>query len=164
MKRGPKPTSAALKLLRGNPGKRPIVDDDTPQPGALDDAIPAELTDVIARAEWRRAIVPAIAIGQVTSADRTLAIAHCELFAAWRSQTAAAAGADHCIITGKHGYLVPNPVRVMASRTLAQLTKIDGELGFTPTSRSRVTTKGPGTVRAAGDKERAKFFKTSGRG
>jgi P27 family predicted phage terminase small subunit len=164
MKRGPKPTSAALKLLRGNPGKRPIVDDDAPQPDALADAIPDELTDDVARAEWTRAIVPAIAIGQVTSADRTLALAHCELFAIWRSQSAEAAGAGHVVKTGKHGYRVPSPVRVMASRTLAQLTKIDGELGFTPTSRSRVAVKSPGGVRAAVDQERAKFFKTSGRG
>ena len=116
------------------------MDDASPQPDALDDAIPAELTDPAARAEWRRAIVPAIRIGQITAADPNAAAGTLRTVRGVAvASGGGASGADHCIITGKHGYLVPHPVRVLASRTLAELTKIDGELGFTPTSRSRVT-------------------------
>jgi len=157
----PRPTPTALKILRGNPGKRPLNRRE-PTPDALDVAIPNELTDPVARAEWTRAIVPAIKIGIVTIADRTLAIAHCELWATWRSQLADAAAGTHVVRLGK-GYRQPNPVRGMANKTLQLLMRVDDQLGFSPTSRSRVVVNGPGSTRAAVDTARAKFFDT-GRG
>lgn len=157
---GRKPVPTALKLLRGNPGKRRINRDE-PQPDALEVACPEVLEDPVARAEWTRAIVPAIRIGQITSADYVLATAHCELFATWRAQTAAAAAGPLTVEVGKHKYKVPNPARVMAHKTLVLLASIDEKLGFSPTSRSKVQTKGPGTIRTAVDKARAKFFQAS---
>jgi P27 family predicted phage terminase small subunit len=158
--RGRKKTPTALKLLRGNPGKR-ALNVDEPQPDALEETCPAVLLDETARAEWTRAIVPAIRIGQVTAADRTLAIAHCELWATWQSQLAEAIKHPHVIAAGKHKYPMPNPARVMANKTLVLLANVDEKLGFSPTSRSKVQVKGPGTIRTTIDKARAKFFEAS---
>src|SRR5215831_21031603 len=144
MPRGPKPTPTVLKLLRGKPGHHPINLDE-PMPGALEQDVPRELEpDAEAAAEWTRAIVPAIAIGQITAADRTLAIAHCVLWSTWRSQIAAAAAGTMTIKAGRTGYEIPNPARVMANKTLTLLAGIDEKLGFTPTSRGRIQVKGPG--------------------
>lgn len=137
--RGRKPTPTALKLIRGNPGKRPLNRDE-PQPGPLRRSCPRELADTEARAEWRRTIAPAIDRGQVTAADRVMAIAHCELWATWRSQLADAARHAHIIAAGPSNYPMPNPARMMANKTFALLKSVDAELGFTPASRSRVTT------------------------
>lgn len=140
--RGRKPTPTVIRLVNGNPGRRPINADE-PQPGALDSVCPPEIADdPLAVAEWQRGIVPAIEIKQITAADRTLAIAHCVLWSTWQSQLADAAKHAHVIAAGPNNYPMPNPARVMANKTMMMLAKIDSELGFTPTSRSRVTTAG----------------------
>ena len=135
---GRKPTPSVLKMLRNNPGRRPLNPQE-PEPDALSPDCPVELLDEAARAEWRRGIVPAIRGGLITAADRTLAIAHCDLWATWRSQVTEAAQHAHVIAAGPNKYPMPNPARVMANKTLQLLAKIDSDLVFSPTSRSRVT-------------------------
>ena len=135
--RGRKPKPTVLKLIDGNPGKRPINEKE-PKPEPLANTVPQELSSVDAVEEWNRTIVPAIARGQITSADRVFAIAHCELWATWRSQLADALKHAHVVAAGKHGHPIPNPARGMANKTFMLLAKVDAELGLTPTSRSRV--------------------------
>ena len=108
--RGRKPTPTTLKLLAGNPGRRPLNDAE-PQPDPLDAGCPVEFADPVAQAEWPRAIVPAIRIGHVTAADRTLAIAHCILWASWQSQLAEAIKDPHVVAVGRHKYPRPNPAQ-----------------------------------------------------
>ena len=146
-----------LKILRGNPHEH-TLNRDEPAPDALSPACPDVLEDPVARAEWTRAMVPAIRIGQVTVADLTLAIAHCELWATWRSQLAEAVKRPHLIPIGKHKYPMPNPARLMANKTLTLLAGVDEKLGFSPTSRSKVSVKG---AAARLDKPRARFFEAS---
>jgi P27 family predicted phage terminase small subunit len=130
-----------MRMITGNPGGRPY---NTAEPihVPLDVACPMELDDPVAQAEWHRGIVPAIELGQITTADRTLAIAHCELWATWRSQLAAASKHAHVIAAGVNKYPMPNPARVMANKTLTLLAKVDAELGLSPTSRTRVQVNG----------------------
>lgn len=143
--RGRKPTPTHIRLMHNNPGKRPMNDDE-PQPEALAEDCPDELSDVVAREEWERTIAPAIRTGQITEADRSFAIAHCELWATWRSQLEDAVKHPHVVAVGKNKYPAPNPARLMANKTLLLLVKVDAELGLSPSSRSRVkTTKKPGT-------------------
>jgi P27 family predicted phage terminase small subunit len=137
--RGRKPIPTVLKLLRGNPGKR-AINRREPRPGPLTAEVPAELTDEVARAEWTRTIVPAIATGQITAADRGVAILHCRLWADWWGMLAEAATiGNHIIHTSLKKYPIPNPARGMANTTLGYLLKVDMELGLSPVSRSRVT-------------------------
>jgi P27 family predicted phage terminase small subunit len=144
--RGRKPVPTVLKLLRGNPGKR-ALNRLEPKPARLDPECPAELTDADARGEWVRSIEPAIVLNQITGADRVLAIAHCELWATWRSQLSDASRHAHVVAAGKHQHPIPNPARRMANQTLQLLVKVDSELGLTPASRSRITVGGPGDDR-----------------
>ena len=156
---GRKPTPSVLKMLRGNPGRRPLNALE-PEPDALSPACPPELTDDVARAEWTRAIVPAIRSGQITAADRMFAIAHCDLWATWRSQLAAAAQHAHVIAAGPNRYPMPNPARVMSHKTLLLLAKVDSELGFSPTARARVTVA-PRTQQSAVDQFRREKGQTA---
>jgi P27 family predicted phage terminase small subunit len=134
--RGRKPTATVLKVLRGNPGKRRINQDE-PQPADLSLECPDELTEPDARTEWTRVIVPAIQRGQITADDRIFAVAHCELWATWRSQLITAAKHAH-VVAGKDGRPVRNPARLMANDTLKMLVRVDEVLGLSPTSRARV--------------------------
>lgn len=156
--RGRKPVPTTLRILRGNPHDH-ALNRDEPQPESLDEACPEELTDPVAQAEWERGIVPNIATGQITAADRPLAIAHCTLWAAWRSQLREASPHPNIIAAGKNKYPMPNPALTLAGKTLQSLIKVDAELGLTPTSRSRVKVKNkaPRSV----DTARSKFFGTS---
>jgi P27 family predicted phage terminase small subunit len=144
--RGRKPVPTALKLLRGNPGKRG-VNRLEPKPARLKPDCPPELVDKDARGEWIRSIQPAIVLNQITVADRVLAIAHCELWATWRSQLSEAGRKAHVIAAGKNKHPTQNPARRMANQTLQLLVKVDSELGLTPASRSRITVGGPGDDR-----------------
>lgn len=139
--KGAKPRSTVMRMITGNPSGRPFNKDE-PMPLPLDLTCPTELDDPVAQVEWARGIVPAIELGQITAADRTLAIAHCELWATWRSQLAAASLQPHVIAAGVNKYPMPNPARVMANKTLVLLAKVDAELGLSPTSRTRVQVKG----------------------
>ena len=152
--RGRKPVPTALRVLRGNPSKRPINRQE-PRPEPLDTACPPELTDPEAIAEWHRTIAPAVGTGHVTSADRVFAIAHCELWATWRSQLADALRHPHVVAVGQHQHPMPNPARVMSNKTLLILAKVDAELGLTPVSRTRVKTGG----QASTDDERTALAK-----
>lgn len=153
--RGRKPTPTPLRILRENPSKRPFNLEE-PIPSALSTDCPVELADPIARAEWDRSVVAAIERGQITEADRVLAVAHCELWATWRSQLAEAALHTHVVAVGKQKYPAPNPARGMANKTLMLLAKVDAELGFSPTSRSRVQMRGP-KLKGRLDQQRARF-------
>jgi P27 family predicted phage terminase small subunit len=124
--------------MRGNPGRRPLNAEE-PQPDALPVAVPAELVgNVEAVAEWNRVIVPAIEIGLITASDRAVAIAHCDLWSVWRSQLAEANSGPHIVHVGPNKHPTPNPARGIANSTFQLLRSVDVELGFTPSSRSRV--------------------------
>jgi len=130
--------AAELKILRGNPGHRP-VNGGTPIAGPLSERAPRELKGE-ARLEWRRTIAPAIRSGAITAADRALAIQHCELWAELRELMAEAAGRPHVIAIGPNAYPTPNPARTAANKTRQILIRTDSELGLSPASRSKVTT------------------------
>jgi P27 family predicted phage terminase small subunit len=153
--RGRKPTPSVLKFLRNNPGKRKLNASE-PRPELLSSTWPDELEDKVARDEWSRTIVPAVKIGQITAADRVFAIAHCELWATWRSQLAAAAKHAHVVTSGPNKHPMPNPARVMANKTLLLLAKVDAELGLSPTSRSRVQIDRTGRHKTASEAFKAK--------
>jgi P27 family predicted phage terminase small subunit len=112
---------------------------DEPETAVIPLTVPEELADCpVAVSEWERTIVPAIERGQITAPDRAFAIAHCDLWATWREQVAEAALDGRHVIETASGRRIPNPARTMANATLALLAKVDAELGFTPSSRSRV--------------------------
>ncbi len=133
--RGRKPKATVLKLLDGNPGKRPINTRE-PKPSPLSADCPVSLVHPVAQQEWKDRIVPAIRIGQITSADYSIALAHCELYADWRDCWAEAEKHERIIMVGTQPQ--PNPYRSEARKVRAELWKIDAEIGFTPVSRSRV--------------------------
>ena len=88
-------------------------------------------------------IVPAIESGIVTAADRAMAIAHCDLWAVWRSQLAEAATAPHVLHVGPNAHPTPNPIRGMCNTTGKMLRAVDLALGLTPTTRGRVVPQRP---------------------
>ena len=135
--RGRKPTPTALKLLRNNPGRRPLNTAE-PKPPAGRTGPPAYLTGAAAT-EWRRLAPELARLGLLTTIDRDALAAYCQTFARWRD--AEAAVKKHgMVLKGRDGGPVLSPYVTIANRALAQLRGWQTEFGMTPSARSRVST------------------------
>lgn len=106
-----------LKLLRGNPGRRPLPKDE-PQP-ALGAKPPAWLSEV-ARREWDRKAPMLEKLGVLTEADEDALATYCELFAAFQYHA-------KCGNT--------------SARTAGEMRQYLAKFGMTPADRSRVSAK-----------------------
>ena len=80
--RGRKPKPTALKVLEGNPGKRPLNDHEPiPPKGEL--KCPSWLLPE-AKKEWKRLASSLEAMGVLTMADLTAFAGYCQAYARWR--------------------------------------------------------------------------------
>lgn len=138
--RGRKPKPTATRRLEGNPGKRPLnaAEPQHDLPTEAFDEPPAALTtDRAAAAEWRR-LAPMLRRSRtVGEADRSALIALCLEWARYLKASTAINKKGLVLYTKTH-YPIPNPYLPIATRALANCTKLWPELGLTPSSRSRV--------------------------
>ena len=81
--RGRKSKPTRLKLLEGNPGRRPLNDQE-PQPEAALLEPPPELPK-LARAEWQRLAGKLYDLGMLTHLDQTILEAYCYSYAKWKN-------------------------------------------------------------------------------
>src|SRR5574341_2082004 len=86
VKRGRKPDPTALRLLRGNPGRRPLPTNE-PQPPDASVEPPAWL-DETAKVEWRRVATMLSLDGVLTEMDSDALCAYCETWVRWKEATA----------------------------------------------------------------------------
>jgi len=135
--RGRKPTPTALKLLRNNPGRRPLNTRE-PKPPTARSAPPAYLTGAAAT-EWRRLAPELARLGLLTTIDRDALAAYCQTFARWR-EAELEIRKRGMVLKGRDGGPVLSPFVTVASRALAQMRAWLIEFGMTPSARSRVTT------------------------
>ena len=139
---GRKPEPTTLKLLRGNPGKRPINKGE-PKLAATVLRPPAHL-DAVAKTEWRRVAKMLAESVKTTALDRAVLTCYCE----WWSQLVRLStelrkvGPIIVSKTTKQPYMSPWLAGMaMASK---QVERFAGELGMSPSSRSRIDVGGPG--------------------
>ena len=142
--RGRKPQPTALKLLRNNPGRRPLNEHE-PQHAALDASVPEELlTGAVAAGSWQaaavgewRRVIGTLARGQVTTVDRSALLGYCVKFGQWWALETEAA-AHPFLVRAPSGYPIPNPALGMANKAFKLMLVAAIELGITPSSRSRI--------------------------
>ena len=134
---GPAPTPTTLKLLRGNPGRRPINDKE-PQPEQGIPTRPGWLTTE-AKAEWNRITAELESLGVLTIVDRGALAAYCQ---AWGDLVEARKlvnelGANKLVI-GNNGTVYPHPYLKMAADAEKRFVSLAQEFGLTPAARTRV--------------------------
>lgn len=117
--KGRKPTPVALKLIAGNPGKRPL-NLAQPEPSCAVLVAPDWFPDE-AREEWERIVPEMVQLGVFTRVDVALLQGHCLNYA----QIAQA---------GKKG-------EAIKATWITTLKGTASELGLTPSSRTRLTAK-----------------------
>ena len=80
--RGRKPKPTAMKILEGNPGKRPLNENE-PVPPKGEIKSPAWLLPE-AKKEWKRLAPSLEAMGVLTMADWTAFQGYCQAYARWK--------------------------------------------------------------------------------
>ena len=133
--RGRKPKPTALKVLEGNPGKRPLNDrEPVPPRAAL--KCPAWLLPE-AKKEWKR-LAPALeAMGVLTMADLTAFEGYCQAYARWKE--AEAFITQHgSIFQTPSGYVQQVPQVNIAQQNLKIMQSFCSEFGLTPATRARI--------------------------
>lgn len=140
---GPAPQPTALRLLRGNPGKRAInrnepVFTGTPQ-------CPSWLTPT-AQAEWDRVTDDLRAMDMLRGVDAASLAAYCQAFARWQQAEETVTKEGQTIsepIVNKSGDVVGykvkrHPVTTIAKDERAAMLRAAALFGFDPSSRSRI--------------------------
>jgi P27 family predicted phage terminase small subunit len=135
--RGRRPKPTRLKVLTGNPGKRPLNDAE-PRPDVAIPECPTELGP-LARREWDRLVGELITLRLLTNLDRAALAAYCGAYALWAEATGAIQKYG-AMIKSPTGYPVQSPYVAIANRQAEIMMRIASEFGFTPASRSRIAT------------------------
>jgi P27 family predicted phage terminase small subunit len=142
-------TPSHLKVIRGNPGKRPI-------PTEFEPGIPQQMPEPppflapIARDEWWTVGPELFRLGLLTAVDLQPFGAYCQSYATWRTAVETFnAMADRDPAT--HGLLVKrvsdgnpmrNPLVAIAANAANDMLRFAGEFGLTPLARSRIAAGG----------------------
>jgi P27 family predicted phage terminase small subunit len=134
--KGGKPHPTVLRMLRGNPSKRPPPPNE-PQPVAVSNAQPPDWLDVEAQAEWNRLAPMLERIGILTESDLDGLAAYCEAWATWKSATQKIRQFG-MVIKGPRDIPIQSPYVRIAHNALIQMRGLLVEFGMTPSSRARV--------------------------
>lgn len=134
--RGAKPKPTHLKLIAGNPGKRSLNRNEPKPQGDLHDP-PDWLTDE-QKAGWAYAIANA-PVGLMKRLDRSALTAFVVAEDLHRQATQAVAKFGLITKSPIKGEPMQNPYLPIINRQAQIMLKAAAELGFTPSSRSRIT-------------------------
>jgi P27 family predicted phage terminase small subunit len=137
MGRPPKPTK--LKILEGNPGRRPLNTNE-PQP-TPDIPTRPEWLNAEAKREWGRVVPELHRLGLLTVVDRGALARYCQ---AWGRMVQAEKAIDEKGSTFEtaNGYPQIRPEVTIAQKYSALCARICVEFGFTPSARGRLTIPG----------------------
>lgn len=133
--RGRKPTPTSLRVLRGNPGKRPYNGDE-PEPAVVLPDPPSDL-DATGLEEWHRTGDILQRLGVLTEADVPAFAAYCRAWARYLDAEKKCSAMGE-VLKAPSGYPIVNPLRSISNKALTQCQQFWAEFGMMPSSRSRV--------------------------
>ena len=132
---GPPPMPTALKLLKGNPGRRPLNDrEPKPDPKIL--RCPPELSEY-AHKEWRRLSSELHKLGLLTAIDRGALAGYCAAYGDF-IEAEARIRQEGNLWKSSDGNVRMSSVFRMRNIALDLMHRYLTEFGMTPASRSRV--------------------------
>lgn len=138
--RPPKPVE--LKLIEGNPGKRPVKL--PPKAPPEKPRCPAWLSDY-AKLEWKRVVPVLDRLGLLTSVDRATLSAYCEAVATFKAAVEAVKR-EGILVSRRGGELVKNPALQVERDASRLIAAYSGMFGLSPSDRVRLL----GTGQAGG--------------
>jgi P27 family predicted phage terminase small subunit len=149
--RGRTPTPTNLRILRGNPGKRPLRMDEF-RPAAEIPSCPRHLKGE-ARKEWLRVTKELLQYGMVSAVDRGALAMLCTLWGRYvdaeemiEKAAEQAPGSKGLFVKSPNGYPIQSPWLAVSNKAIEQYKSMCAEFGLTPAARVRViptTTQAP---------------------
>jgi P27 family predicted phage terminase small subunit len=133
--RGPAPRPTALRVLEGNPSKRPLNRSE-PKPRAKTPPCPDHL-DELAKAEWKRLVRIIRHMRLLTEADYMALANLCQAYSRMVKAERKLAEAGLLYKT-QSGYVQQSPLLSVINTSVETITKLCREFGLTPSSRSRI--------------------------
>jgi P27 family predicted phage terminase small subunit len=145
-KRGPKPLPTTIHILNGNPGKRPLNDQE-PDFDPADLRPPTGITKM-ARKKWRQMAPMLLERGLLTQGDRDMLHNYCLAFERWQQaeKVLSEEGTTFESVSEDGFVRISQRPEVNISKTYQQqMYRIAAEFGMSPSSRSRVKATPPKT-------------------
>lgn len=137
---GRKPTPTALKLVKGNPGKRALPKKEAVI--ALSEPTPPSFLSDDAKVEWGRVCSVLFAVGLMTELDRAALAAYCASYGLW-AQAERELALKTLTIETSNGNAIQNALVGIANKAKADVVRYAAEFGMTPSARARVTANPP---------------------
>lgn len=137
--RKPKPTS--LKLITGNPGHRPLNQNE-PNPKKTIPACP-DCVQGEARKTWRRVSKKLFNIGLLTELDDMALALLCQSWAEYL-EASSKLRETGMLVKSPNGHPMMNPYLMIANQAIKKVRALLTEFGMSPSSRSRISTAGSG--------------------
>jgi P27 family predicted phage terminase small subunit len=134
--RGRKPKPTRIKVLSGNPGKRPLPKNDVKPPREI--PRPPPILQGLARKEWWRMAPLLYDAGLLTKIDVPALATYCQCYARW-CEAEEEIRRSGTVIKSSKGQPMVSPFLKVANIALQQLMRMLVEFGMSPSSRSRVT-------------------------
>jgi P27 family predicted phage terminase small subunit len=138
---GPPPKPTALRVLQGNPSKRPLPAGEPRPPLPSSTYAPRHLNGE-AKKEWRRLVVTLVDLGLYTEVDRAALAMYCQAWGRWVEAERRLSIEGPVLISDKGNYY-QNPYLHVANRAWEEMRKMLGEFGLTPASRCRLSVAQP---------------------
>lgn len=145
MGRPRKPT--AIKILTGNPGRRPIIADSIKVESILPPAPDHLLKE--AKAEWNRLAPSLYALRMLSVLDLAAFGAYCQAYATWKTASLSLLemGKQDLLTSGlmmrtSNGNAIQNPVVGIMNKAALDMVRYASEFGMTPSARARINTGG----------------------
>ena len=134
--RRPKPTH--LKLLQGNPGKRPLNANEPKPP--LELPPPPDHLNEAAKKEWNRLGPQLVKLNLLSSIDGSGFAGYCVVYSRW-VEAEEMLKKTGPVFKAPSGYPQLSPYYTIANQCLAQMRQYLIEFGMTPSSRSRTSVR-----------------------
>lgn len=135
-RRGPPPQPTKLRVLHGNPGKRPLNKQE-PQPKRGRPSCPRWLTGE-ARKEWKRVVPELERLGLLTIVDRTALATYCQAWARYVEAEAMITRYGSILKSEKSDYIQVSPYATISKQNALLVKAFCQEFGLTPASRTRI--------------------------
>lgn len=138
-RRGPAPKPTHLKLLEGNPGKRPINKHE-PKPKPTTPSVPTWLNP-LAKKEWRKISKELEGLGLLTCVDGAALAGYCTAYAAVQEAEIEINKYGKTTYVTNTGFIRDIPAIARQQKYLALMRNYLSEFGLSPSSRSGVSVK-----------------------
>ena len=141
-KPGPQPVPSEIKRLKGNPGHRPISDDEPKPlvtPGVPE---PPDWLEAYAKDEWGVVAPELHRMGLLTAVDLTAFAAYCQSYARWRTAEEWMSENGNTIVLrdkdGKTKAVGRAAQAMVAQAALADMNRFGSQFGLSPSARTSI--------------------------